>query len=29
VSNNFIFNYHTSYGTINGQSSETLCRAVA
>ncbi|AGE56468.1 Chlorovirus glycoprotein repeat domain-containing protein [Paramecium bursaria Chlorella virus NE-JV-1] len=29
VSNNFIFNYHTSFGTINGQSSETLCRAVA
>ncbi|ABT14454.1 hypothetical protein NY2A_B055L [Paramecium bursaria Chlorella virus NY2A] len=29
VSNNFVFNYHTSYGTFNGQSSETLCRAIA
>nr|BAB83471.1 Vp260 like protein [Chlorella virus] len=29
ISNNFVFNYHTSYGTFNGQSSETFCRAVA
>ncbi|AGE57872.1 Chlorovirus glycoprotein repeat domain-containing protein [Paramecium bursaria Chlorella virus NW665.2] len=29
TSNNFIFNYHTSYGAINGLPSETFCRVVA